>query len=248
MKTLTEWLGEGPFTLALSSSFFGFYAHCGIATAMHELGLKPQKITGASAGALVGAAMASGMTPDQLRDVLFTVEQKDFWDPRPGLGYLRGKKFRELLARHMVDSFEKTQIPLEIAVFDLFSWKTKFLNSGCLPSAIGASCAVPLMFHPVRRGWRYLVDGGVFRKSGMKHEDQHERILCIFLESDGWMGAYESKTTFKYLAPHHKVLRFKNLPRVSHSALANGPAAYKATLERAKAAFQMPMSDFLLDA
>ena len=28
-QTLAEWLAAGPFTLAMSSSFFGFYAHAG---------------------------------------------------------------------------------------------------------------------------------------------------------------------------------------------------------------------------
>lgn len=35
-KTLRDWLLEGPFTLSLASSFFGFFAHCGVLQARME--------------------------------------------------------------------------------------------------------------------------------------------------------------------------------------------------------------------
>ena len=33
METLAEWLARGPFGAAMSSGFFAFYAHTGVATA-----------------------------------------------------------------------------------------------------------------------------------------------------------------------------------------------------------------------
>ena len=68
---LKHWLKSEPFTLSLSSGFFGFFAHCGLWQAFHEEGIRPNKITGASAGALVGAAMATGRAPEEFTDIIF---------------------------------------------------------------------------------------------------------------------------------------------------------------------------------
>jgi hypothetical protein len=38
-QTLAEWLAQGPYTLALSSSFFGYYAHAGALQARPKLQL-----------------------------------------------------------------------------------------------------------------------------------------------------------------------------------------------------------------
>ena len=36
LPTLAEWLRDGPFTLALASSFFGFYHHAGALQGAHR--------------------------------------------------------------------------------------------------------------------------------------------------------------------------------------------------------------------
>lgn len=59
--TLKEWLEKGPYTLALSSGFFGCYAHCGAIQALEEAGCLPSRIIGTSSGALVAAAWAAGL-------------------------------------------------------------------------------------------------------------------------------------------------------------------------------------------
>lgn len=46
--TLREWLGEGPFCLALSSSWLGLFCHAGVVCALVESGFAPAKISGSS--------------------------------------------------------------------------------------------------------------------------------------------------------------------------------------------------------
>ena len=41
--TLSEWLREGPFSLTLSSGFFGFFAHAGLVTVLEDEGLLPRR-------------------------------------------------------------------------------------------------------------------------------------------------------------------------------------------------------------
>jgi NTE family protein len=241
--TLQNWLQQGPVTLALSSSFFGFYAHSGVAQALYETGFRPRKITGSSAGAIVGAALASGLEPQEVRDLMFSVKREDFWDPGLGLGYLRGKKFLAKMKAHIAASFHQTKFPVECAVFDLLAMKTKFLKEGPLPAAVVASCAVPLMFHPVRIGAQLLIDGGVFHKSGINHEDAHERVLCVYLESE--RNFYERPARFDQLRSNLKVLRLKRLPQVLPHRLETGRAAFDEAYSRTKAALNLPLSDLI---
>ena len=91
--TLRDWLAAGPYTLALSSSFFGFYSHAGSLAALEEVGLTPAAITGSSAGALAGAAWAAGLDArDGMRDFMLRTRREDamrpFWR-RPCAGLMK---------------------------------------------------------------------------------------------------------------------------------------------------------------
>jgi len=44
MNTLRDWLRAGPFTLAMSSGFFGFYAHAGFLSVLEAEGLLPARV------------------------------------------------------------------------------------------------------------------------------------------------------------------------------------------------------------
>lgn len=58
---LKQILEQEEFSLALTPGFFRFYAHAGVLHAMEEYGcLKVCHIAGSSAGAIVGAFLASG--------------------------------------------------------------------------------------------------------------------------------------------------------------------------------------------
>jgi len=224
-RRLRHWLSEEPFTLALSSAFFGFYAHCGVAAALYEAGLRPAKLSGASAGALVAAALASGVEPAQLAEICFSLSREDFWDPAPGLGFLQGKKFAELLRPHLAQSFENTKIPLEVAVFDVLRARTDFLREGPLVPAVVASCAVPLLFRPVWIRRRPYLDGGIREKAGFRAGTE-ERVLCAFIESRGISGAYEWGASKNRFSANHRVLRLRNLPAVRPHNLSSGRAAF----------------------
>lgn len=246
--TLRNWLSEGPYTLALSSSFFGFFAHCGVATALFEQGFRPARITGSSAGALVGGALASGMKPEEVRELVFGIQREDFWDPGIGFGYLRGKKFLGLLEENFVSSFAEAKIPFAAAAFDLLRWRTHFLAEGSLPRAVVASCAVPLLFQPVRIGARLYIDGGVFHKSGLQLSNPRERILCIYIQSNRLMDSYEKGRGFVRLEKAQRVVRFQQLPNVDYNSLGTGRKAYAAAYKRSLKALDQPLAGMITEA
>lgn len=183
-STLRHWLTRGPYTLALSSGFFGFYAHAGVLRALEHVGLLPERITGSSAGALAGGAWASGLSADSLIAELRALARSDFWDPSWGPGLLRGELFRAHLERILpVRDFADCRTPLAISVFDLRARRTRVVERGQLVPAIQASCSVPLMFHPVKVNGRASVDGGVLDRPALASVTAGERVLYHHLAS-----------------------------------------------------------------
>src|SRR6185369_14043721 len=127
-STLREWLRDRPFALGLSSGFFGFFAHTGLMAVLEDEGLLPTRLAGSSAGALVSGLWASGVATARLRDELFALRREHFWDPRPGLGLLRGELFRarldDLLAAR---TFAACRVPVAVSVYDVISRRTQVI-------------------------------------------------------------------------------------------------------------------------
>jgi len=168
MTTLGDWLAEGPFGLAMSSGFFGFFAHTGMLSALAARGLLPVHASGSSAGALVAGAWAAGLSCEALAGELARLERAHFWDPAPGAGLLAGRRFDALLRAMLpVAEIERCAVPLRISVFDILARRTEVLERGDLASAIRASCAVPGLFQPVWIGRRPYWDGGILDRPGI---------------------------------------------------------------------------------
>jgi NTE family protein len=240
--SLREWLHEGPFTLGLSSGFFGFFAHCGVLLTLEEEGLRPAGSAGSSAGALVAGAYAAGLDAGVLARELEALRREHFWDPGLGAGLLRGKLFRAKLesmlpAKHV----ENTRIPLSISAHDLTARRTRVLKSGDLAAAIHASCAVPFMFHPVRVEGRWLVDGGVSDRPGISGVRAGERIFFHHLAS---RSPWRRRGTPALEIPARRnlvSLVIENLPRVGPHRLGEGLRAMNIARRAAKRALDLPI-------
>ncbi len=240
--TLAAWLGEAPFTLAMSSGFFGFFAHAGVLTALLEKGLKPAATRGSSAGALVTGLWAAGLDPDVMAKELMRLERQDFWDPRPGFGLLAGRRFdqklRELLP---VATFASCRVPASVSVFDVWSRRTEVLTKGDLAAAVRASCALPGMFHPVWIDRRPKLDGGIADRPGLYGAAAGERILHHNLTSKSpWRRFYKPGQHRPTSRPGLAVLAIDDLPRVSPLALPRGKDAFAKAHREASAALARP--------
>jgi NTE family protein len=227
MKTLYDWLTEAPFALALSSGFFGFYAHAGVIAGLESASLRPRMIAGSSAGALVGGLWAAGLSAERQRDVLLGLRRGDFWDPGRGYGVLRGGKFQRLLESLIADTqVEATGTPFRASTFDVWSAETRVHTSGSLTDVLRASCAVPVMFHPVMIDSRPQLDGGICDRPGLRGLIDEPRVLYHHLQS---------RAPWRVAVPHPSrtglaVVTFGAIPRPDPFRLKRGVAA----LERAR--------------
>ena len=239
---LGEWLREGPFALAMSSGFFGFFAHCGALTVLEDEGLLPSRVSGSSAGALVTGAWASGLDAARLAGELRVLRRGDFWDPRPGAGLLRGALFRARLdALLPTTDIARCRTRVAISTYDVLARRTRVLESGGLAAAIHASCAVPFMFHPVRLDGRILVDGGVADRPGLAGMPVGERVLFHHLASRSpWRRRGSASMELPSRAGLVAVA-IEGLPRVGPFRLHQGVRAFDAARRAMREALARPV-------
>ena len=148
------------FTLALGGGGGRGWAHVGVARALEAFELAPTRIVGTSMGAIIGAALAAGRTPDEIEErgrnlALYRHVRRgrlSLFDPRP------------LLDRLAVDlgdpNIEDLPVALGITAFDLVSGRPRLITSGRLIDALEMSIAVPLFFPPLRNAEGIWCDAG----------------------------------------------------------------------------------------
>ncbi len=231
---LRKWLDRGPFTLSLTSGFFGFYSHLGFMKALLETDYTPSKYRGCSAGAIVSAAFASGQSLKDFEKLLTSIQRSDFWDPKLGAGFLGGEKFFKLLKKQLMPDFNSLKAPLEVSVFDIKSAKTLTLKAGSLPEAVWASCAVPLMFHPVKINGRHYWDGGLFDPLAIIDIDPKERVLIHDISNKTLLGIAPNSSHLK----NAKIVRVKDIPTCGPHKMDLGPEIIASVYKQSKKLFK----------
>lgn len=244
--TLREWLREAPFALTMSSGFFAFFAHTGLLTVLEDEGLLPMRVSGSSAGALVTASWAAGLDAPVLADELRRLTREDFWDPQVGFGLLRGRLFRQKLESMLkVRDFASCRVPAAVSVHDPFSRtrRAHVIESGDVAAAIHASCAVPLLFHPVRIDDRLFVDGGVSDRPGLAGMPEGTRTLFHHIASRSPWRKLDPEAMKIPARDAMLTLVMEGLPRSGPFKLGEGLRALEAARRGAREALSHRVSD-----
>lgn len=154
---------ERPVALVLGGGGLRGFAHIGVLRALEERGIRPDIVVGTSAGALVGAAYASGATVEQLEAAAMDIDVPALIDltlDRGGL--MRGDEIARWVegATHG-KRIENFPVRFGAVATDLDSGDAVLLAKGAPADAVRASAAVPGATVPVAYPGGYLVDGGV---------------------------------------------------------------------------------------
>ena len=242
MPTLRDWLAEAPFTLGLSSGFFGFFAHAGVVAVLEAEGLRPARICGSSAGALTGGLWAAGVPAGRLCEELLSLRRADFWDPAPGLGLLRGARFRARLEALLpVRTFEACPCPFAVSAYDVAARRTAVLATGALVPAIYASCAAPVLFQPIRIDGRRYLDGGVADRPGLAGRGPPGRLLYHHLTSRSPWRRPGSPALRVPVLPGLQAVALEGIPRLGPFRLARAGEALERAAEGMRAALDRPV-------
>ncbi|MCM1290134.1 MAG: patatin-like phospholipase family protein [Corallococcus sp.] len=151
---------------ALGSGGSRGIAHIGFLQAMEEAGIVPDYITGCSMGAVVGAAYASGKSPEEMRKIVMKIRPSDLIELTPKKGGLfNPARISKLFCKHIGDvTFDQLKIPFQCVAVDMVSQKVVRLSSGKVVDAVVASSSIPAFFRPSLKDEMILVDGGVLER------------------------------------------------------------------------------------
>ena len=159
-----------PVALVLSGGTARGFAHIGVIKALEEAGIKPDLIVGSSAGSIVGALYASGLSSSELETALAEMGSSILGDltlPKIGvlpgaLGLVKGEKLRNFMRRRLRhELIEDFPIRFAAVSTNLHSGKPHAFNTGEAALAALASSAVPGVFSPVRIEGKYFADGQI---------------------------------------------------------------------------------------
>ena len=137
-------------------------AHIALLEFLESKNIRIHKMSGSSAGALVGALYASGVSTELMLDFFKTTPLfKYSWlNPFKG-GLFDSYKYEKYLNDYLPELFEGLEIPLIVTAVNLQSGKPRYFNYGKLLPAVLASCAVPAIFSPIEIDGFLYTDGGV---------------------------------------------------------------------------------------
>jgi NTE family protein len=158
LSAMTKKLG-----LVLGSGAARGWAHVGVIRGLEEIGVRPDIVAGCSVGALVGGAWLVGGLDEfeaWARELspLSAIGAFNFWVNRGGLVDTR-PAFEAFAA--FDKKIEDLPVKFGAVAADLGTGEEVWMTQGSVIEAARASSAIPVLFHAVQRGQRWLVDGAV---------------------------------------------------------------------------------------
>ena len=157
---------QQTFGVAFSGGGARGFAHIGVMMALREFGIKPDVISGVSAGSIAAVLYAAGLTPLDIMDC-FSQHGKfsDFTEfSLPKEGFFRLTKFAKILETWLpVKNLEELSIPTLVCATDFENSKAKAWAKGEIVPRVIASCSIPIVFTPKKIDGINYVDGGVLR-------------------------------------------------------------------------------------
>jgi len=150
--------------IALSGGGARGFAHIGALKVLVENDIPIDLVAGTSAGSIIGAAIAAGVSPGELEAIGEKLRYSSVVAPTVSrFGLLSNYRLGKFVEKKFgVSNFDDLKIPLAITAYDVVKNEGVIISSGDLRKAVRASSAVPRLFTPVRIGDKLLIDGGVF--------------------------------------------------------------------------------------
>lgn len=160
-------MSQEKIALALSGGGALGLAHIGALKALEERELKPDYLAGTSAGSIIGAFYASGLSVAEIEKIALSIDRKKTFQllsptlPRGGL--MDAREFiafmEEIVGKDTL--IEDLKLPFIAVAVDIRNGNTLYIDRGRLVDAVRASISIPGVFKPLEANGTLLVDGGL---------------------------------------------------------------------------------------
>jgi NTE family protein len=160
--------------LALGGGAARGFAHVGVIKALEAQGIVPDIVVGTSAGSVVGALYASGLSGFQIQELSMSMEEEEVLDGSgvyrciaetvlsDKRGCIKGQALQDFINKNIgYRPIEKLKKTFGAVATDLRTGEMVVFRSGNTGQAVRASSSVPVFFEPVSIGGRDYVDGGL---------------------------------------------------------------------------------------
>lgn len=140
------------------------FIHLGVLKALEEEGIKPDVVSGTSAGSIAATLYASGMKLEEMELAIEKVHMSDIADfVFSSKGLVNGKKLSAWINSYIdYDDLSEMPIPVAVTATNMTTKETVMIRSGNPGHAVQASSTIPGAFVAIENNGDILVDGGVF--------------------------------------------------------------------------------------
>jgi len=171
------------------------FAHLGAVKALQESGIFPSEISGTSSGAIAGAFLANGFSPDETKDIFLEKLDLNIL-ARNGykIGLISMKNIRVFLQKNLrIKKFEDLPIPFYVTATSFTDGSQWIFDRGNIIDAVIASSSIPVVFPPVEIHGMPFVDGGLSNNLPIEpFSDQKKDVVCIHVNPIKAFKARES--------------------------------------------------------
>lgn len=139
------------------------FAHIGVIKVLEQNGIKPDIITGTSAGSVIGSLYASGLNGMQIQQKAMSLKEDQLADYTfSSSGVVKGEALQTFINQEVGNRpIEKLPISFGAVATNKESGVAAVFRSGNTGQAVRASASIPNVFQPVKIGKNTYVDGGL---------------------------------------------------------------------------------------
>ncbi|MFN8184096.1 MAG: patatin-like phospholipase family protein [Candidatus Nanopelagicales bacterium] len=178
---------KAPVTVVTTFGLGRTPAQVGMLAELAARKVTPDFVVGTSLGAINAAALAAGRTPDEMAEFWLWLQEEVFASPiraiARGITARQARRQEELvrtrIAEMLPPDFADLPIPLRVVATELTTGNEVVLDSGDLPTAVMASCALPGLFPPVEIGGGHFIDGGLVAGMPLRAVPDDTRTLIV---------------------------------------------------------------------
>lgn len=193
-------------------------AEVGVIEELEKAGIKPDVIVGCSAGSIVGAMYADGLSSKEIKNILLHAKSDTFLKySLTGLPFslYSNYKFEQFLENNLKSrDFKSLKIPFIAVATDLRTGNLVPFSNGKLIPVVMASSAYPGAFFPVKINKNYYVDGGVANPVPVTIAKQLGANFIIAVDISGELNTKKPNHVFGLLK------RSLEISYLNHSKLA----------------------------